>query len=85
MRFNELRRLLPGLIPRMLTNQLRELERDGLIERKVYAEVSPKVEYSMTDFGKTLEPVLFALKFWAEMHMPSRMQSVDSEEVSDKI
>lgn len=73
-RFNELRRLLPGLTQRMLTNQLRELERDGLISRKVYAEVPPKVEYSITAFGKTLEPVLLALKQWADAQMVPRMK-----------
>lgn len=73
-RFNELRRLLPGLTQRMLTNQLRELERDGLIARKVYAEVPPKVEYSITPFGKTLEPVLSALKQWAELEMLPRIE-----------
>ncbi len=72
-RFNELRRLMPGLTQRMLTNQLRELESDGLISRKVYAEVPPKVEYSMTEFGKTLSPVLFALKEWSEVQMLPRM------------
>lgn len=72
-RFNELRRLMPGLTQRMLTNQLRELEQDGLIARKVYAEVPPKVEYSMTEFGRTLEPVLLALKQWAEAQMLPRM------------
>lgn len=72
-RFNELRRLQPSLTQRMLTNQLRELERDGLIARKIYAEVPPKVEYSITEFGKTLEPVLLALKQWAENHMLPRM------------
>ena len=72
-RFNELRRLMPGLTQRMLTNQLRELERDGLINRKVYPEVPPKVEYSITEFGKTLAPVLLALKQWAEVQMLPRM------------
>jgi DNA-binding HxlR family transcriptional regulator len=74
-RFNELRRLVPGLTQRMLTNQLRELERDGLIERKIYAEVPPKVEYTITVFGKTLEPVLFTLKEWSETHMLPIMES----------
>ena len=74
-RFNELRRLLPSLTQRMLTNQLRELERDGLVARKIYAEVPPKVEYSITEFGKTLEPVLLVLKQWAEQHMLPRMTS----------
>lgn len=78
-RFNELRRLMPGLTQRMLTNQLRELERDGLIERKVYAEVPPKVEYSMTAFGKTLEPVLITLKQWAEVQMLPRMNANETE------
>lgn len=72
-RFNELRRLQPSLTQRMLTNQLRELERDGLISRKVYAQVPPEVEYSITAFGKTLEPVLMALTQWAERHMLPRM------------
>jgi DNA-binding HxlR family transcriptional regulator len=73
-RFNELQRLVPSLTQRMLTNQLRELERDGLISRTVYAQVPPKVEYSITEFGKTLEPVLVALKNWAETHMLPRME-----------
>ena len=77
-RFNELRRLVPSMTQRMLTNQLRELERDGLINRKVYAQVPPKVEYSITEFGRTLEPVLVALKNWAESHMLPRMTAPDA-------
>ena len=72
-RFNELRRLLPNITQRMLTNQLRELERDGMVHRKVYAEVPPRVEYSITEFGGTLEPVLRELTQWAETHMLPRM------------
>lgn len=72
-RFNELRRLIPALTQRMLTNQLRELEHDGLIARKIYAQIPPKVEYSITVFGKTLEPVLLALTQWAEKNMLPRM------------
>ena len=68
-RFNELRRLLPRVTQRMLTNQLRELERDGIVHREVYAQVPPKVEYSLTDFGQTLLPVLLSLKRWGEEHM----------------
>lgn len=74
-RFNELRRMLPNITQRTLTNQLRELERDGLLRRNVYAEVPPKVEYSITDFGRSLEPVLVALKEWAETYMPEKMTS----------
>lgn len=73
-RFNELRRLIPNITQRMLTNQLRELEADGLLHRKVYAQVPPKVEYSITDFGRTLEPVLLALAAWAENEVLPRMQ-----------
>jgi DNA-binding HxlR family transcriptional regulator len=54
---------------RMLTNQLRELEADGLIIRKVYPEVPPKVEYSLAPRGKTLEPVIMALKAWGDQHI----------------
>lgn len=74
-RFNELRRLVPNLTQRMLTNQLRELEHDGLIARKIYAQVPPKVEYSITELGKTLEPVLMALTKWSEEHMQPHMAS----------
>jgi DNA-binding HxlR family transcriptional regulator len=63
-RFNELSRLMPAVTQRMLTRQLRELEADQVVERKVYAEVPPKVEYSLTEFGKTLEPVLRTLQGW---------------------
>lgn len=63
-RFNELSRLMPAVTQRMLTRQLRELEADQVVERKVYAEIPPKVEYSLTEFGKTLEPVLRMLQRW---------------------
>lgn len=65
-RFNELRRLLPNITQRMLTAQLRDLEADGLIERTVYAVVPPKVEYSLTPMGRSLEPVMRALYHWGE-------------------
>ena len=68
-RFNELRRLLPNVTQRTLTNQLRELENDGLISRKVYAEVPPKVEYSATELGQSLRPVLDALADWSENNL----------------
>jgi DNA-binding HxlR family transcriptional regulator len=67
-RFNELRRAVPKVTQRMLTRQLRELERDGVIQRKVYAEVPPKVEYSLTEFGMSLEPILTAMNDWGERY-----------------
>lgn len=70
MRFGELLRSTPDTTPRVLTNQLRELEADGLIVRTVYAQVPPKVEYAISPLGRTLEPVLLALKAWGDIHMP---------------
>ncbi|MCX7711568.1 MAG: helix-turn-helix transcriptional regulator [Clostridia bacterium] len=64
LRFNELKRLFPEVTQKMLTQQLKDLEENGLINRKVYAQVPPKVEYSLTDFGKTLMPVLYSLNQW---------------------
>jgi DNA-binding HxlR family transcriptional regulator len=63
-RFNELRRLMPKATQRMLTLQLRELERDGVIRRTVYAEVPPRVEYNLTELGSRLRPVLEAMSEW---------------------
>ena len=66
MRFSALRRAMPIITQKMLTQQLRELESDGLITRTVYAEVPPRVEYSLTEFGRTLEPILMDLKHWGD-------------------
>lgn len=68
-RFNELRRIMPNVTQRMLTNQLRELEVDQIITRKVYAEVPPKVEYSLTQIGKALEPILAQLESWGACYI----------------
>jgi DNA-binding HxlR family transcriptional regulator len=69
LRFNEIRRRVPGVTQRMLTNQLRELEADGLILRQVYAQVPPKVEYSLSPVGRSMEPVLVALKEWGDANI----------------
>jgi DNA-binding HxlR family transcriptional regulator len=66
LRFNALCRLTPNATARMITLQLRELETDGVIRRIVYPEVPPKVEYELTDFGRTLEPILVSLRDWGE-------------------
>jgi DNA-binding HxlR family transcriptional regulator len=68
LRFSELRRRIPGVTQRMLTTQLRELEADGLVLRVVHPEVPPRVEYSLSAKGRTLEPVIMALKAWGEEH-----------------
>ena len=66
LRFNQIRRILPDVSQRTLTAQLRALEADGIISRTVYPEVPPRVEYRLTDYGKTLAPVLLALKAWGD-------------------
>ncbi|MED3627287.1 transcriptional regulator HypR [Bacillus subtilis] len=65
-RFNEFRRICPSITQRMLTLQLRELEADGIVHREIYQQVPPKVEYSLTEFGRTLEPIVLQMKEWGE-------------------
>ncbi|MCY7953041.1 transcriptional regulator HypR [Bacillus inaquosorum] len=65
-RFNEFRKICPSITQRMLTLQLRELEADGIVHREVYHQVPPKVEYSLTEFGRTLEPIVLQMKEWGE-------------------
>ncbi|HSQ12585.1 MAG TPA: helix-turn-helix domain-containing protein [Candidatus Deferrimicrobium sp.] len=67
-RFSELSRALRGVTQKMLTQQLREMERDGLVARKVYAQVPPRVEYSLTDLGLSLRPVVDAMCRWGEVY-----------------
>lgn len=71
-RFGELSRLVPSATQRMLTLQLRELEADGVVSRTVYPEVPPKVEYELTDFGRSLEPVLLTLRDWGARYQAQR-------------
>ncbi len=65
-RFGELKRNVKGITQSMLTSQLRELEDDGLINRKIYAEIPPRVEYTLTEFGLTLSPIMLAMAKWGE-------------------
>jgi DNA-binding HxlR family transcriptional regulator len=65
-RFNQLLRALPGISHRTLTRQLRQLESDGVIQRAIYRQVPPKVEYSLTPLGRSLEPILSAMHNWGE-------------------
>lgn len=71
-RFMELTRLMPRATHRMLTLQLRELEADGVVARRVFAEVPPRVEYALTDFGRTLAPILGTLREWGERYRVER-------------
>lgn len=77
MRYGELKKALVGITPKMLTNQLRELEEEGLISRKVYPEVPPKVEYSITEYGMTLEPILEAMHEWGTNHTMRKLENVN--------
>jgi DNA-binding HxlR family transcriptional regulator len=70
-RTGELRRLMPGVTQQMLTAHLRGLERDGIIHRKVYAQVPPKVEYSLTRLGRSLEPVFESIYEWGVVYLKS--------------
>jgi DNA-binding HxlR family transcriptional regulator len=73
LRFNELRRRLSSVTQRMLTNQLRELEKDRLVVREVFAQVPPRVEYSLSARGQSLGPIIMALKAWGEANVTSAM------------
>jgi len=68
-RFGDLRRKIPDISERMLTQQLRELEDDGIVHRKVYPIVPPKVEYSLTAYGRTLRPITDLMCKWGETHL----------------
>lgn len=70
-RFNELKKSLTGITQKMLTQQLRELENDGVIHREVYPVVPPKVEYSLTELGETLKPVMDSLIQWGYYYKKS--------------
>ena len=74
-RFGELRREIAGVSPKVLTQKLRELERDGLVARRIYASVPPKVEYSLTPLGRTLVGLLDAIRVWAETHIETVLEA----------
>lgn len=71
-RFNELRRLIPAVSQRMMTAQLRELEQDGVIAREVFPVVPPHVEYSLTEFGLSLEPIIRQMERWGNDYHSSK-------------
>jgi DNA-binding HxlR family transcriptional regulator len=68
LRYGELKQLIPSINERMLTKQLRELEKEALIHRKVYNQVPPKVEYTLTDIGKSVMPILLDMKEWGRRY-----------------
>jgi DNA-binding HxlR family transcriptional regulator len=78
-RFSELEHIIPGITHKMLTQHLRELEMDDLIHREVYPEVPPRVEYSLTAYGKTLIPILNEMAKWGLEHEQSLAKNFPSE------
>lgn len=79
-RFNELRRLMPKVTQRMLTQHLRDLEADGIVSRTVYPIVPPRVDYELTSLGRTLLPVLDAMATWGEVQDAPGIKSKDRRE-----
>ena len=78
-RFNQLVKAIEGVSPRMLTKQLKEMEKDGIVERRAYLEVPPRVEYSITEKGMSLAPVLEALAKWGRENMFYNLVEFDTE------
>lgn len=86
MRFSELQHSIGGISQKMLTQTLRNLERDGLLTRKVYAQIPPRVEYTLTPLGKTLAKPLAEIRQWAEHHIGAiaqAQQMYDSQSIGD--
>ena len=77
LRFGELRREIPGVSERVLTRQLRDLEAVGVVRREVFAEIPPRVEYSLTDYGQTLRPVIDAMCVWGTAHRRRGVTTTD--------
>lgn len=79
-RYSELRKSIPGISERVLVLQLREMEQDGLISRFVYPEVPPRVEYELTELGRSMEPILEVMSDWGIEHMPAHAGLVARKE-----
>ena len=82
-RFSELRRRLKPITQKMLTQQLREMERDGLVHREVFPEVPPRVEYSLTPLGETLRPVIDAMCQWGIMFRDGKLEPMSVAYIAD--
>lgn len=76
-RFNELKKSLDGISQKVLTDSLRSMEADGIITRTVYPEVPPRVEYSLSELGETMRPILDSMQVWGENYKTQKMQNLD--------
>ena len=81
-RFNELKKALPNISQKILTQNLRSMEDSGLIRRKVYAEVPPRVEYSLTDLGLSLRPIIDSMMKWGEEYRDKAVNSGSQEKTA---
>ena len=77
LRFGEIRKMIPQATPKMLTQQLRELEEAGLLRRTVYPVVPPKVEYALSDFGRSIKPILVSMYEWGTGYLKERGEQVN--------
>ena len=84
-RFSELKRLMPAITQKMLTKQLRELEDEDIINRVIYPQVPPKVEYSISEYGKSLQPVLAIMHEWGTGHATHIQKKRNSENIGDAL
>lgn len=84
-RFGQLMRKMPGITQKMLTQQLRELEEDKLIIRNVFPEVPPRVEYSLSEYGSTLGPVLQAMSDWGKKHVDFQTEEKQATPISTRL
>ena len=82
-RYSDFEKLIPGISQKMLAQQLRQLEADGIVTRKVYPQVPPKVEYRLTDWGQALCPALDALLKWAEQKEALQPREAPNQETAD--
>ena len=76
-RFGELRKGIPGISHKVLTENLRSMEKDGIISRTVYAEVPPRVEYKLTELGNTLRPIISAMEQWGKSYKKNKQKKLD--------
>lgn len=74
MRFSQLQHVMPGVTQKVLTSQLRDLEQEGIVKRVVYPQVPPKVEYSMTEYGMSLQTILETMHEWGKAHIQRKTQ-----------